>query len=72
MYENLGPKDEKILQLLCQDFNQNEISIKSRCSRSSIEKRIQNLKIRFNVKNISGLIYKYTTELNEPLTKHCR
>lgn len=62
MYENLEPTDKKILELLCQDFNQNEICIKIQRSRSSIEKRINKLKIIFDVKCISGLIYKYTIE----------
>lgn len=55
--------DQEILKLLSQDYRIEQIAKELKLSKSTIEKRIFNLKIIYEVNTIHGLIFKYSTEI---------
>ena len=60
MSKHIKDLDEKILKLLCEDNSIGATSIKLKCCKSTIEKRINLLKDYYQVNTLPGLIYKYT------------
>ena len=57
----LTERQNKILELMCNDMNQKHISFKLETSLSLVEKEVKFLKDIFKVETNSGLIYKYLT-----------
>ena len=55
--------DQEILKLLSQDYRIEQIAEELKLSKSTIEKRIFNLKTIYEVNIVHGLIFKYSTEI---------
>ena len=55
--------DQEILKLLSQDYRIEQIAKELKLSKSTIEKRIFNLKTIYEVNTVHGLIFKYSTEI---------
>jgi DNA-binding CsgD family transcriptional regulator len=53
-----------ILNLMCKDYNHNNIAIKLNCSLSLVEKEVYFLKQIFKVETHTALIYKYFKNKN--------
>ncbi len=55
--------DQEILKLLSKDYRIEQIAEELKLSKSTIEKRIFNLKTIYEVNTVHGLIFKYSNEI---------
>ena len=55
--------DQEILKLLSQYYRIEQIGEELKLSKSTIEKRIFNLKTIYEVNTVHGLIFNYSTEI---------
>lgn len=54
--DNITPREQEILQLICEQYTANEIAEKLFISRRTVEAHRNNLMMKLNCKNIAGLV----------------